>query len=526
MARSPALTLSDHLREQAVRFPRRDLLRMRDRTLTYAEFDQEVDRYAAALHGLGLRPGETAGVMMRNSTEFAVLWLACIRAGVVEAPLNTAFRGVGLRHLLDACRCRALVLDDEFVTAVDEVRDAVPGLETVITRRELDERSRFQAPAPSWPAVDVTRPAQVFFTSGTTGRSKACLFDGRYAVRQAQIFARQWQIREDDVLYNPFPLFHIDASVLTVAPAIVRGCTAALGERFSASGFWDEVRDLGATVFDYMGATLTMLWKAPERADDARNRVRLAWGVPMPDFAAGFESRFGLRLVEAYGLTDAGVPVYQPLDQPVPAGSCGRVVPEYTLTIAPDGEILVRAHEPGLMTLGYVGDREATAASFAGGWFHTGDLGRVDEGGWVYFTGRKKDAIRRRGENISAFEIEEVVEAHPAVLEAAAFGVPSELTEEDVMVCAVVRPGATLAPAELAAWCETRMARHMVPRFIELVEALPRTPTEKVEKYQLRERGVTAATWDRDADQVSGGRATGRTGSSSSRSPEEASGAS
>src|SRR4029077_6957690 len=151
---------------------------------------------------------------------------------------------------------------------------------------------------------------------------------------------------------------------------------------------------LGATVFDFMGATLSMLWKAPQRADDAANPVRLAWGVPMPEFAGAFEERFGLRMVEAYGLTDAGVMVYQPLSEPRRPGSCGKVIPEYSLRIAPDGEMLLKAHEPGLMTLGYLGDAEATATGFAGGWFHTGDLGRVDPDGWVYFLGRKKDAIR------------------------------------------------------------------------------------------------------------------------------------
>lgn len=493
------MTLAELLSDRAARFPRRDLLRMRGRTLTYSEFDREVDRMAGTLVALGVRPGEPLGVMMTNSAEFALLWLACIRIGALEAPINTAFRGAGLRHLLDLCGCRLLVIDEQFLPVLEEVRSGLTRLETVITRSELAARASSPSP-PRLPAdLDPAGPAQIFFTSGTTGRSKACLFDGRYAVRQAQIFVRQWGIREDDVLYNPFPLFHIDASVLTLAPAIARGCTAALGARFSASGFWDEVREHGATVFDYMGATLSMLWKAPRRADDSDNPVRLAWGVPMPDFAVGFEQRFGLRLVEAYGLTDAGVPVYQPLAETRRAGSCGKVIPEYDLDIAADGEILLRAREPGLMMLGYLGDSAATSAAFAGGWFHTGDLGRVDEAGWVYFTGRKKDAIRRRGENISAFEVEEVVEAHPAILEAAAFGIPSAMTEDEVMVCAVLRPGALLTPEDLVAWCEQRMARHMVPRFVEFMDSLPRTPTEKVEKYQLRERGVTAATWDRHA---------------------------
>ena len=496
MGRSPPVTLADHLRRQAVRVPRRDLLRMRDRTLTFGEFDAEVDRYCRALAELGLRAGDTAGVMLPNRPEFALAWLALIRSGVVAAPINTAFRGIGLKSMLDLAGCRVLIADSGFRPIVDEVRGELPRLERVLAPEELSERAR-TAQRPALPAVDVSRRAQLFFTSGTTGRSKACVFDHRYAVRQAQIFLRQWEVTEDDVLYNPFPLFHIDASVLTLAPAIVGGCTAALGTRFSASGFWDEVRAFQATVFDYMGATLTMLWKQPARADDADNRVRLAWGVPMPAFAADFEERFGLRLVEGYGLTDAGVPVYQPLDEPRRPGSCGRVIDEYELAIASDGEILLRAKEPGLIALEYLGTPEATAEAFGGGWFHTGDLGRLEDG-WLSFMGRKKDVIRRRGENISAFEVEEVIEAHPAVLEVAAYAVPSELTEEEVKVSVVRRPGSSLSEEQLVLWCSERMARHMVPRYVEFVDSLPRTPTAKVEKYRLQAAGLTSATWDRD----------------------------
>jgi len=198
-------------------------------------------------------------------------------------------------------------------------------------------------------------------------------------------------------------------------------------------------------------------------------------------------------------MTDVGVPAFQPLDEPRRPGACGRVIPPYEVRIAADGEMLVRCDEPGLVTIGYHGMPEATAEAFRDGWFHTGDLARLDADGWLYFQGRKKDAIRRRGENISAFEIEEVVEAHPAVLQAAAFGVPSELMEEEVKVCAVLRPGFSLEPEELVAWCEGRMARHMVPRYLEYLLELPLTPTEKVEKYRLREAGITAGTWDREA---------------------------
>jgi carnitine-CoA ligase len=490
------VSLAQLLAARAREVPGRDLLRMPGRTLTYGEFDAEVNRLANGLRAAGVKRGEMVGVMLPNCPEFALLWLALVRIGAVEAPVNTAFRGAGLGHVLDLSGCRLLVIDDTYLPHLAEVRSGLSRLERVVTRGEL-AGLRGAATDPDL-AVDEEDVAQIFFTSGTTGRSKACLFDHRYAVRQAQLFCRHWRIGPADVLFNPFPLFHIDASVLTLAPAIAAGCTAALAERFSAGRFWDQVREFGATHFDFMGSTLTMLWKRPERRDDADNPARIGWGVPMPDFAAGFEERFGVRLVEGYGMTDCGLPVSQPFDEPRRSGSCGRVTDPYELRIADDSEILVRCSEPGLMTLGYLGMPEATAEAFRDGWFHTGDLGRLDTDGWLHFLGRKKDAIRRRGENISTFEIEEVVEAHPAVLQAAAFGVPSELMEEEVKVCLVLREGMTLTPAELVAWCEGRMAAHMVPRYVEILASLPLTPTEKVEKYRLKEAGITPTTWDRE----------------------------
>ena len=498
------MTLPGLLAARAAAHPGRDLLRMAGRTLTYAQFDGEVNRLANGLLAAGVRPGEMVGVMLPNCPEFALLWLALLRIGAVEAPINTAFRGPGLAHLLELCKCRFLFIDEAYLAVLAEVRGGLRHLERVVPRGEIPEL--YGAPSDPGLALREADLAQIFFTSGTTGRSKACLFDHRYAVRQAELFVRAQEVSPEDVLHNCFPLFHIDASVLTLASAIVAGCTAALSERFSASRFWDEIRQFEATMFDFMGATLTILWKQPERPDDADNPVRIGWGIPMPDFAAGFEERFRLRLVEGFGMTDCGTPVIQPLHEPRRPGSCGRVVSPYSIAIAEDGELLVACAEPGYLTLGYHGMPEATAEAFRDGWFHTGDLARMDGDGWLYYLGRKKDAIRRRGENISAFEIEEVVEAHPAVLQAAAFGLPSELTEEEVKVCAVLRPGAELSAAELVDWCAARMARHMVPRYIEFLPALPLTPTEKVEKYRLREAGVTPGTWDRLAEAPARGR--------------------
>jgi crotonobetaine/carnitine-CoA ligase len=469
--------LDARLAERAATHGDRVFLRFRERELTFAEADAEATELA---HGL---PAGMVATLLPNCPEAAILPFAVARAGGVFAPINTAFRGNVLAHVLNLCRPELLIVDAALADVAGDLCPVV-GVEAL--------RTGVTTPIPSPNAEN--HLAMLLFTSGTTGRSKACMLSHRYGPRQAQLLIEHFELRADDVLYCPFPLFHLDGLVLTVLAALELGTTAAIGARFSASGFWDEIRAFGATVFDFMGATLTITHKRPPRADDIDNPVRLAWGVPVPEWAPEFEERFGLRLVELYGSTDVGIPIYQPLHEPRVPGSCGRPIDAYEVKLV-DGEIAVRGREPGLITEGYYGMPEATA--WRDGWFMTGDLATQDADGNVFFVGRNKDAIRRRGENISAFEVEEVVLAHPGVLDAAAYGVPSELGEEDVMVAVV--PRSRIDPAELAAYCASRMAAYMVPRYVDVLDALPRTPTEKVEKYRLVERGVTATTWDSDA---------------------------
>ncbi len=340
--------------------------------------------------------------------------------------------------------------------------------------------------------------AALLFTSGTTGRSKACVLSHRYFLTQATILLRDFELRHDDVLYCPFPLFHADATALTTVPALLLGATAAIGRRFSASRFWDEVREHGATVFDFMGATLAILHKAEPRPDDADNPARLAWGVPVPEWVEAFEARFGLRVVELYGSVEASIPVTQDLSRPRVPGSCGRVTEGFDVRIhdeadepvAPGvpGELVVRPWRASTILDGYFGMPEATAEAFRNLWFHSGDTARIDADGNVFFVGRRKDAIRRRGENISAFEVEEGILLHPDVLECAAVGVPSELTEEDVKVVVVPRPGSALTPEAVLAHAERTLARFQVPRFIEFADTLPKTPTGKIAKHLLARR--------------------------------------
>lgn len=479
-------TIDGLLEQRATDSARVPFLRFTNRDVTYLEAWRETIRVAHALESLGVRRGQLVPVMMPNGPEFAFTWLGLTVLGAVPTLLNTAFRGPALAHALDVCDATTVIDLDTYNSLSSE--DTTP-----VERHHV-----------------ASDPAMVLFTSGTTGPSKGCILSHRYAVRQAQLMIDNLRLRADDVLYCPFPMFHIDALVLTIVPAMVMATTAAIGTRFTASGFWDEIRHAKATVFDFMGATLTMLHKRHRHPDDGDNPARLGWGVPVPpEIASDFEERFGVHLVELYGSTDAGIPIYHPVDVPRRDRSCGRAIPEYDVHLLdPDGnavpigtvgEIVVRAREPGLMSDGYYGMPEATARSRRDGWFHTGDLARCDEDGYYYFVGRNSDSIRRRGENISAFEVEEVVKLHPHVLDAAAYGVPSELTEDDVMVAVVTRPGHELDPQHLIDFCATRMAAHMVPRYVQIVAALPMTPTEKVEKSRLRDIGVTASTWDRSA---------------------------
>jgi crotonobetaine/carnitine-CoA ligase len=328
----------------------------------------------------------------------------------------------------------------------------------------------------------------------------------RWFTKICETTARYWGFNSRDVFYSPFPLYHIDALAITVTPALYHATTAAIGVRFSVRRFWDELRRFDATVFDFMGSTLALLWKAEPRPDDRDNPARLGWGVPLPDFAPAFEERFGCALIDCYGSTDVGLPVCGVPGEPKPPGACGRAAEGCEVAIlSPEGErlppgqsgeIAVRTDEPHALMEGYAGDPEATLRTWRGLWHHTGDRGRLDDRGYLYFESRLGDSIRRRGENVSAQELEELVQAHADLVEAAAIGVPSELTEDDIKVAAIARPGVGLDAPALARWLAERLPRYMTVRYVELVDDLPRTDTQKVMKTALRARWRTPRTWD------------------------------
>lgn len=508
-------TLNAALQRAVDQWPDAVFLRIEGREVTFVGFEAQVGRLATGLADAGLGPGDRLVVFMRNSLACLHTWFAANRLGAVWAPVNTEFRALTLGHVVELADPRVVVVD----------ADLLAPLQAVLRQRSLSPQL-FLNPVDGFPADgrpldelyvgDPVQPvaarfsdlAALLFTSGTTGRSKACMLSHQYFVTQATVLLRDFRLRHDDVLYCPFPLFHADATALTTVPALLLGATAAIEQRFSVSRFWDQVRGHGATVFDFMGATLSMLHKADPSPEDADNPVRLAWGVPVPEWVEDFERRFDLQVVELYGSVEASIPVTQPLSEPRVRGSCGHVTDGFEvrihdrddLPVPPDtpGELVVRPLAPSVMFDGYFGMPEATVTAFRNLWFHSGDRARMDENGNVFFIGREKEAIRRRGENISAFEVEESVLLHPDVLECAAIGVPSPLTEEEVKVCVVARAGSSLTAEQLVEHCEAQLARFQVPRYVEFLDALPKTPTGKPEKYRLREAPLNGATWDRE----------------------------
>lgn len=508
-------SLADELRAAARQAPDRPFIRMTGGQWSYGEIDRRSDEIAAALAAQGVRPGHNVSLLLPNCIEFALAWLALAKLGAVCAPLNTAFRGPVLADAIDLVESRLLIVHASLWPHLAEVRPQLKTVTTVIVVGDAPDASALpwtELRCPDevkreFPQLPCSSLCLLLYTSGTTGRSKAAMISQRFVLRQAQGVIDGLQLRPDDVLYCPYPMFHLDAAVMTIAPALLLRGVAAIGERFSVSRYWEEVRALQATVFDFMGATLTMLWKQPPSPADRGHRARLGWGVPLPRWAPDFEARFGCRLVELYGSTEVGAIIYTPQDEPRRAGSCGRPLGPWEVRLADHdgfavpvgqpGELLVRSLEPSVLMDGYWGLPQATVEAFRDQWFHTGDVLRQDEDGWLYFVGRRKDFVRRRGENICAAEVELQMELHPEVLECAVVGVPSELTEEEVLACVVLREGSRLAPGELAAWCAGRMAPAMVPRYLRLLSALPKTPTDKVEKFRLREQGIAAA-WDRE----------------------------
>ncbi len=505
--------------EAAPDFP---FLHFEGRDFTHAEMNSRANRMAAGLMALGLEKGARVAVMMKSAPEYIDMWFAIAKAGAVEVPLNTAYKGEILTHMLNNSGATMMVLDAEFLPAAAAVAARCPALEHFIVRAEegvadgatlpgaRHDFAQLPAGAGDNPALDISPEdlACIMFTSGTTGPSKGVMLNHHFEIAFSIIYNDIVALTAEDVSYNMLPFFHIAGKFQLMSPLLTGG-RMILSERFSASQFWPDVRRHGVTVTTAVGGICHMLYAQPPQPDDADNPLRMIYSVPNPhEVLEEFKARFGVELTEGYGSTEANICVYTRPGETTPEGSCGRAAPEYEVRIVDAqgrdclpgeaGEFVVRPKYPNTLMAGYYGMAEKSLEAFRQLWFHSGDKGTWDENGYFFFLDRMKDAIRRRGENISSFEVERILNLHDDVAESAAIAVKAADGEDEVKAVVVPSAGADLSAEALLDYCVEEMPYFMVPRYIEFKADLPRTPTQKVRKIELREEGITPETWDRE----------------------------
>ncbi|MGH7818306.1 MAG: AMP-binding protein [Candidatus Binatia bacterium] len=500
------------IRQRVAQHPNATWLKFKDREYSWETVFSSIRRSANGLLEIGVRPGDRVAIMMGNRPEFLWIHLGIGLIGAHSVPVNTSQRGATLQHILADSDSVAVVFEEPLRDAVLAVRDKLPSLRATVVAdgkagKGADATLEQVLDAPdSEPDVDVQEPSAsvgMMYTSGTTGPPKGVVATG-YDMAPLQTVLGTLGVKPGETLYTALPLFHGNALLISAIGSIALDAKFALAERFSASRFFDECRKYEAVQFNTLGGMLSILMKQPPRPNDRDNPVRVVLSAACPaNVWREFEERFGVRIVEFYGMVDS--PGFL-LNDTGRIGSMGkpiggvefRVVDDEDRPLSPGkvGELAFR-HPKGQLTR-YHKLEDATKEAYRGGWFHSGDLAEYDGEGFYYFRGRKKASIRRRGENISAWEIESVLNEHAGVLESAAYAVPSELGEDEVMVAVVQKPGEKLAPEALLDFCQGRMAHYAVPRYVELVEEIPKTGTQRVQYEALRKRGVTAATWDRE----------------------------
>lgn len=511
--RVPEMTIARVLADKAARNGDKTFLRFLGdgRSWTYRELDLSSNRIANALLARGIGHGAHVAVLMENSPEQMLLYFALGKVGAVAVPVNTSARGKLLGYFLDHSDSVAVVADSEFAGRVADALGNAPRVRQCFVLgdaallppdagavhftdwRELEGGEG----SPPEAAVRFSDLAMLAYTSGTTGPSKANMLAQATVVQFAMTTAESHGYRFSDIVYVCLPINHSNAWFCLWA-ALMADASVVLSRRFSVSRYWEEVADSGATLTNLLGSMSNMLWSQPPRPEvESRLALRACIAVPVPTFALEWERRFRTRVVSSYGLTDyVNAAVYTLLDPPSKLGSAGRprsgiemrVVDEDDLDVPPGevGELLLRSNNPWGASQGYYKMPEATVAATRNLWWHTGDKARIDEDGFLWFADRKKDALRRRGENISAHEVESVIQEHPAVAEAAVYAVKSEMSEDEVGVSVQLKPGHVLAEADLIAHCVANMAHYMVPRFVRFVDAFPRTESQKVRKADLR----------------------------------------
>jgi len=496
------------LMRQAAATPDRIFAHFEGRPITLAELDAMSSGLAVWLKQQSVMRGDRVALMLRNSPLSLAMLFAIAKAEAVWVPINVQGRGDNLAYILTHAAPRLVVCEDDLVETVQASGTDLAPLRLLPASEVAAPQLSHVPPQAPLPEPDETYA--VMYTSGTTGPPKGVLVSHRMLRLSGEAAAVVSGARDGDVLFMWEPLFHIGGAQLIVLP-LIRNVTLAMVARFSASRFWEQVRGAGATHIHFLGGILQILLKQPPSTLDRTHGARIAWGGGCPaEIWRPFEERFGVEIHECYGMTECSS--VTTLGAPGVIGSIGPPCPWFTVELmGPDGrlastgekgEMVVRTSLPGALTRGYLDNPEATRRAFRDGAFHTGDLASRDAKGNLYFHGRMTDSVRVRGENVSAFEVEQVAAKHPEVEDCAMIGVASDVGEQEIKLFVKLRATSALAPAQLADWLAQRLAPYQRPRYIVIVPEFERTPSQRIMKHALAK--LPNPAWDRLAGASAG----------------------
>lgn len=514
-------TMVELLGRSAASYADRPFVTIDGKPSTYGEIERRSNAMARTLQELGVEKGQCVVTLLDTSEDVFVCWFAANKLGAIWVPINSAYRGEFLRHQVADTEARIVICDGHYLERFVQIASQLPDVQVILTRdgssdascpitiKPLTYNERDTSPLPL--VVSPSDLAALIYTSGTTGPSKGCMISHNYLAAIGRINRRHTLMEPGETLWTCLPLFH--AAALSGAISVMEdGSNIALARQFSLSRFWEEIEASGAVAAMLMASIFTLVAQAPECEAEKRYRgkLKMVFGVPIPPpVRKVWHERFGAKIVSSwsYGQTEAMRMTAVPLDETPPEDCAGRAVDEYEIMIFDDedrpvpegtvGQIVLRPRIPGVMFDGYWKRPDATAAVWKNLWMHTGDLGRIVDG-YLYFCDRAKDYLRSRGENISSFEVERSFISHHAIAEVAVHAVGAQTGEDDVKVTAVLREGAVLTEHELCLWSLENLPHFAVPRYIEFRRELPKNPTGRVLKFQLRDEGRTPGTWDRE----------------------------
>ena len=506
-------TVPDVLDLRAEQFGDRVMMSIAGTPVTFAQMRDRSCAAANVLVDNGVARGDTVALFTATCPEWVYFWLGAARIGAVTAAVNIANKDEFLVHALRLAHAKVVISDSERHIRLSEVVDRVETVKTelVVGDSLTDVLTRAPITAPDTEPAGPEELAALFFTSGTTGPSKAVATTWHYLFSAAAGVAAAWELADGDVVWSAMPLFHLSAAPSVLVPLLL-GTTTVLSAAFRPSEVWDDIRACGAAGFAGAGAMVSMLWNQPPNSRDSQLPLRFISAAPISaDMYRSIEARYDAKIVTMYGMTEAFPLAFKSVSSDGVPGTSGQVNPAFEVRIVGDdgrplptgavGEIACRPKSASAMSMGYVdatGDESALVVTPHDEWFRTGDLGSFDVDGNLTYVDRAKDSLRRRGENVSSVEVETTVMRHPAVLEAAAVAVPSDLGEDDILVVVTLASGAVFDHAELLDFCSARMPYFCVPRYLEVLDEIPKNVIGRVRKDVLRERGLGEDAWDRE----------------------------